>query len=269
MNAAPTITSDHTAAHLRDVAARMERAAHGAALAALRRVGSEAIRWNRDTGSRIDTRRLAARVGLPGARVFGRVDDGRDRAPDVGLVLLLDDSGSMRASTSTGGNYTTRAEIAATTAAGMARACAALRIPVTVARHDERGEGSGKIRIEVYESTRDMLDRQSALGQGNRDAYAVATFASALRFPAARTVFCLIADGQPTDNVETHRAAARAALDTLRRRRASFLYAYVGDDASDLDRARGDWGADRIADARKPEALRRALVSALADARSQ
>jgi uncharacterized protein YegL len=104
---------------------------------------------------------------------------------------------------------------------------------------------------------------------GNRDAFAVAGFANACEFPAERTLFVLIADGQPTDTEHAHGPAAAAALGTLARRRAAFAYAYIGNSSGDVDRAKREWGARRVFETRDPSALTRTLVAALADARSR
>lgn len=265
----PTVRVDH-GRHIGKPSTmdRLEARTYAEALTALRRVGSEAIQWNRDSGTRIDSRTLAARVGLPGARIFGARDTGRDETPDVGLVLLIDDSGSMSAEAYDGSDMR-RADAAAAVAVGMARACSAVGVPVSVLRHDEQGGGSGNLRIEAYTTTRDVLAGQLSLAGGNRDAFAVATVAGVCRFPARHTVFALIADGQPTDDERTHARAASVALRALRARGASFVYAYIGSSGAEIQRAAREWGAARVADARRTGRLSAALVRALAEARAR
>jgi hypothetical protein len=85
--------------------------------------------------------------------------------------------------------------------------------------------------------------------------------------PAERTVFALIADGLPNDAPADHARAAGAALATCRRVGAEFVYLYLGNRIEDIDRAREEWGAQRVHEAMQPAAITRALVRAIANAR--
>lgn len=254
---------DHAPQDMRNQEARrVEGQTYAATLAALRRVGGIAHEWNRERGTRIDTRTLAARVELPSARVFGRREHAKTGArPPVGLVLLVDDSGSMDSGQILG---RPRHEIAAAVAAGLARGCAQCGVPVGVAHHDCRG---GQVRLNTYASTMDAIENAGELGGGNRDAYAVAGLLSVARMPAERTIFALIADGLPNDAPADHARAAGAALATCRRVGAEFVYLYLGNRCEDIDRAREEWGAQRVHEAMQPAAITRALVRAIANAR--
>jgi hypothetical protein len=243
-------------------ARKVEEQTYTATLAALRRVGGIAHEWNRERGTRIDTRTLAARVELPSARVFGRREHAKAGArPPVGLVLLIDDSGSMDS-----GQILRRPrhQIAAAVAAGLARGCAQCGVPVGVAHHDATGSA---VRLNTYENTRDVIANAGELGGGNRDAYAVAGLLSVALMPAERTIFALIADGLPNDAPADHARAAGAALATCRRVGAEFVYLYLGNRCEDIDRAREEWGAQRVHEAMQPAAITRALVRAIANAR--
>ena len=267
----------HTAATHRpvDMPSRvraMEATAYTAALQSLRRVGAESVDWGRQSGTRLDSRTLAARAALPAARVFGARSTGDAEQPAVGLLLIVDASGSMRCGFGEwveGATRATRAEAALSVAAGIARACDALGVPVTLASHDESG---GRLRVIGWGSTRaalgaayDAQPMMSKQGAGNYDAPAVSHSLRAFAPLARRRAVVLVCDGEPA--ISDHTARAARTLAEIRREGAALAVAGIMSRESVAHGLARDWGAARCASAESARDLARVIVRALAEAR--
>ena len=258
-----TTNTNHNAADFADAAlASLALNAEAAATAALRRVGGTAVEWGRRSGSHLNTSRLAA-ASLPDARVFGRPAHG-DRRPECGIVTLIDSSGSMGAGVVKDGAYLgSRRRVARSIAVGIAAAARRCGLASIVGHHGDNGRGP---ELVAHRTTRGVLNGPSY--GGNSDAWAVAEFCRLVEMPAQRTVFVLVCDGSPNGDEAEHRAVAAEALAWMNRSGVSFILAYIGDDSIGLDRARLDWGAQRVADCREDmTALTGVMIRAVAAAR--
>ena len=257
-----TNITHHAADFLDATLATLASDAERAATAALRRVGGTAVEWGRRNGSHLNTSRLAS-ASLPDARVFGRAAHG-DRRPECGIVTLIDSSGSMGDAVMKDGKYIgSRRRVARSIAVGIAAAARRCGLASIVGHHGDNGRGP---ELVAHRSTRGVLSGPTY--GGNSDAWAVAEFLRLVEMPAQRTVFVLICDGAPNGDATEHRAIAAEALAWMNRAGVSFVLAYIGDDTFGLNRARLDWGAQRVADCREDmTALTGVMIRAVAAAR--
>ena len=235
--------------------------ARTAMITALARVGGEAIEWNARSGAYLDTARLAM-SRFPDARVFGRIDQGNDERAEIGVVVLIDSSGSMGDPVRGGG---TRRCAARAIACGIVAAGESMGVPVTVGHHGASGE---VVEISAQRTTKAVLD--APYYGSNLDAPACAAFLRAVELPARRNVFLLICDGAPCYYAGEDRGAVSETLGTLIRNGDTFCLAYIGEDEHGLNRAAADWGAARVADCRTgAHALVPVVIAAVAAARQR
>lgn len=225
-------------------AARLAAATDNAITSALRRVGSEAIDWNRRSGSMLDTARLAF-AAYPDARIFGRIDRGNEGKPALGVTVLIDSSGSMSSPCKANGvAFDSRRTAARAIAAGIAQSAQRLGLGCVLGHHG----ADTSVRLQAHRTTVGALN--GAQYGSNLDAWAVNDWLSMVALPAERNLFVLVCDGAPCGTPSEHREQAVRALGRLERTGDQFILAYIGDDQRGLDSAHLDWGALRVADCR-------------------
>ena len=266
-----TTTANHRPSDFRfpSSAAIADMTARAATLA-LRRIGGEAVEWSRRSGSFIDTARLAFHR-CPDARLFGRHNVGASGKPAIGIVTLIDSSGSMEVQAEPFGgikaaNMGNRRDVARAIACGMSRAAAALGLASIVGHHG----ANRAVEVSVSRTTRGALD--GPCYGGNMDAWAVRQFVTEVDAPADRTILILVCDGAPNATEDDCAEVVAEASHAMARKNISFILAYIGDAGSKgkhgLERAQREWGAARVADCRGDmSALTAAMIKAVARAR--
>ena len=220
----------------------VEREARSVVRCALRRVGGESVDWGCRSGTRIDSARLHA-SGMPDPRAFGRLSQGNEGRAAIGVCVLIDGSGSM--SSGSGRKGMTRLQHARAVACGIVAGCADVGIAALVWHHSTNGS---EMKLSAQRTTSAVC--KTATSNGNADGIAVRMFAAAVRMPAERTVFVLICDGAPCRGTKEHAPMCDDARRLLMRHGASFITAFIGESATELEQSRSDWGACRTADCR-------------------
>lgn len=238
-----------------------------ATVAALRRVGCEAMDWGLRSGPRLDTARLLESVTNPAApRLFGRARDPGEGRAEIAVEVIIDGSGSMNAAARGVAPVpqcavATNAEAARAIAVGIADGANACGIPATIGHHGKDGR---RVRIAAHTSTLGAIQGRDF--GGNDDAFAVSHWIRSVARIGERGVLVLVCDGAPNADPETHAPECARALRALDSCGYAFVLCYIGADAAGLNRARAEWGAHRVADARADVgAIGPAIVRAVRD----
>lgn len=238
-----------------------------AAVAALRRVGSEAMEWSLRSGTRIDAARMTETQTSAAPRTFGRAHDVGEGRAEIAVEVLIDGSGSMQSeipnATRRPGNEPppTFASHARAIGAGIADGARACGIPATIGHH---GRSGGGIRIAAHTDTARVVRGRDY--STNDDAYAVAHWWRSVARIGARGMLVLVCDGAPNTAEEEHREQCARALRMIERDGYGFVMCYIGRDHDGLARARREWGAHRVADLRHDVgAIGAVIVRALRD----
>lgn len=237
-----------------------------ATVSALRRVGSEAIEWNLRAGPRIDSARITQTATSAAPKIFGRAHEPGEGRAEMAVEVLIDGSGSMCAeartiSTTPGNAPVTLAQAARAIAAGIADGASACGIPATIGHHGKNGR---RICLAAHTDT-----MRAVIGNdygGNDDAFAVSHWVRSVARIGERGALVLVCDGAPNTETESHAPECARALRALDACGYAFVLCYIGADAGGLARARAEWGAHRVADARADvQQLAPVIVRALRD----
>jgi hypothetical protein len=200
--------------------------------------------------------------------MFGRVDSGNDSTPELGVMVLIDSSGSMCSACRCNGlNVSSRRHAARAVAVGIATAAARLGMGCVIGHH---GATSTQVELAVHRDTRGVI--RGADWNGNYDAWAVSDFLAGVAMPARRNLFVLISDGEPCGDRAQHLALAGSIVRRLNARGDRFVCAFIGDekDTKGMKSASEDWGAPNVADCRADlGALSSTVIRAIASMRAR